>query len=97
MNTVDQQKNLLNAIMSLWASKIKTEKGKLKLADNTTNRDLMEAIKTFRLLEGLPTEIVASSTLEEIEKKLDEKYERSRDIHKNNLKSNKTNGNSPGD
>ncbi len=97
INTVDYQKKLLNALMGLWASKISSKQGKNTLAKQTSNRDMMEAIKTFRLLEGLPTEILASTTLEEIEKKLDDKYDRSRDVHKNNRKSNPQNGNNPGD
>ena len=75
--------------MGLWASKLTTKSGKIMLADITSNRDMMEAIKTYRLLEGLPTQIIATTELEEVEKKLDETYDQSRSVHKNNRKSDK--------
>jgi len=77
--TRERHGKLIKAVMGLFIESLK--KNKNEMLKKTTNRDVMEAIKLERLIEGDPSIIISSTSADTVADSLEEKYERLRKQH----------------
>lgn len=74
----ERHRKLLRGVVNLWVTGFENPDTKKEMVKKTTNRDLLEAIKTERLIEGESTEnlAVAVTDTEVIKRKVSEAFER---------------------